>query len=105
MSDPAEPANPYRVVYSQRVRIEFRELHGRAEARGLGHQVLEAARQIDARLRIYPQFGQPLRDLAMVGETVWVAIVEPLVVQYVIDDDKHVVFIVAPFKVLPHLGL
>ena len=105
MSDPAEPPIPYRVVYSQRVRIAFRELHGRAEARGLGRQVLEAAKEIDARLRIYPQFGQPLRDLATVGETVWVGIVEPLVVQYVIDDDKHVVFVVAPLRVLPHLGL
>jgi hypothetical protein len=105
MSDPAGPPLPYKVVYSQRVRSEFRELHTRAAARGLGREVLEAAKQCDARLHIYPQFGQPLRDLATEGETVWVAIVKPLVVQYVIDDDKRAVFVIVPFKPLPHLGL
>jgi hypothetical protein len=80
-------------------------LHRGAAARGLGDQVLEAAKQIDARLRLYPQFGQPLRDLATPGETVWIGIVEPLVVQYVIDEAMHIVFVVAPFKALPNSGL
>jgi hypothetical protein len=104
MSNPAEPSVPYRVVYSQRVRSEFRELHHRAAARGFGDKVLDAAKQIDARLRLYPQFGQPLRDLATPGETVWLGIVAPLAVQYVIDENKHIVFVLAPFKALPNSG-
>jgi hypothetical protein len=104
MSNAAEPPVPYKVVYSQRVRSEFRELHHRAAARGFGDSVLEAAKQIDARLRLYPQFGQPLRDLATPGETVWLGAVAPLAVQYVIDEDEHIVFVVVPFMALPNSG-
>jgi hypothetical protein len=96
---------PYQVVYSERVRREFRILHGSAAARGLGRVVIEAAKVIDARLRVYPQFGDPLQDLATEGETLWFGIVGPLVVYYVIDEARRIVFVVAPFKALRHLGL
>jgi hypothetical protein len=104
MNNPAEPPLSYTVVYSERVRNEFLDLHRRASARGQGTNMLEAVKQIDARLRLYPQFGQPLRVLAKPGETVWVGVVAPLVVQYVIDEIKHIVFVVAPFKALPNCG-
>jgi hypothetical protein len=105
MSAAGEGPVRYRVVYSGHVRAGLRELLGRAAARGLDRTIAEAVREIDARLRVYPQFGQPLRDLKTVGKTVWVGAVEPLVVQYVIDDERRLVFVVAPFKTLPGLGL
>ena len=105
MNDAVEAPIPYRVIYSERVRSNLRELHRGAAVRGLGDQVLDAVKQIDARLRLYPQFGQPLRDLATPGETVWIGIVAPLVVQYVIDEAMHMVFVVAPFKGLQNSGL
>jgi hypothetical protein len=95
----------YRVVYSEHVRVGLKELLARAAARNLGRAIADAVKEIDARLRIYPQFGQPLRDLQTVGETVWIGTVGPLVVQYVIDDERRLVFVVAPFKPLPRLGL
>jgi hypothetical protein len=89
------------VAYSERVRRELRELLEREVARGKGREALEAARRIDETLQIYPQFGEPLRELSTEQETVWVGTVPPLVVQYVIDERHSVVFIVAPFRLLP----
>ena len=55
----------YRVVYSERVRIALSKLLMLARNHGLGIQVLEAVKEMDRRLHIYPQFGQPLRDLVL----------------------------------------
>ena len=76
-----------------------------AARKGLGREALNAVKTIDQRLRIYPQFGQPLRDLETPGETLWVATVWPLVARYVIDEDRRVAFVVTTFKPLPNLGL
>ena len=80
-------------------------LLARADALGLRPTIAAAVREIDARLRVYPQFGQPLRDLATAGETLWIGTVGPLVVKYVIDDPGRLVFVVQPFQPLPRLGL
>jgi hypothetical protein len=95
---------PYKVVYSGYVRDELRKLLTRAVARGLGRQTLAAAKAFEARLRIYPQFGQPLQNLRQ-GETLWIGVVSPLVVHYVIDDVHRVVFVVRPIRFLPRSGL
>jgi hypothetical protein len=71
---------------------------------GLGQQALNAVKQIDARLRIFPQFGEPLCDLKTAGETLWIGTVPPLVVQYVIDEENRLVFVVIPVKLLPASG-
>jgi hypothetical protein len=105
VSQPSGSPVPYRVVYSERVRLELKELLTRAVARGFGPQALNAAKEIAARLRIYPQFGEPLRDLQTEGETLWTGTVPPLVVQYVIDEDNRLVFVVVPLKPLPESGL
>jgi hypothetical protein len=101
VSQPEEGLIPYRVAYSERVRQELVALVRQAPSRVLREQILGAAREIDARLHIYPQFGQPLRDLQMQGETLWIAVVPPLTVQYIIDDDQHAVFVVVPHRLLP----
>ncbi len=105
MSKPSGSLVPYRVVYSERVRLELKELLTRAAARGLGRQALEAVEEINARLGVYPQFGEPLRDLKSEAETLWTGTVPPLVVQYVIDEEKRLVFVVVPLKPLPESGL
>jgi len=96
---------PYRVVYSERVRRALMDLLSRAKALGFAEQVLQAIKEIDARLRLYPQFGEPLRQLKQVGQTMFVGTVAPLVVQYIIDEENRLVFVVVPLKPLPNSGL
>jgi hypothetical protein len=105
MSAPGESPAHYRVVYSGQVRTGLKELLARADALKVRPAIAAAVREIDARLGVYPQFGQPLRDLATKGETLWVGAFGPLVVHYVIDEPRRLVFVVIPFKPLPRLGL
>ena len=65
MSEPSPSPEPYHVVYSEYVRNAFRNLLALAKSRGLGSQVAAAARMLHKRLCIYPQFGDPLRDLEL----------------------------------------
>ncbi len=105
MSQPSDNPSHYRVVYSERVRQELRRLLDQANARGLGRQFLDAVKQIDSRLSIYPQFGEPLRDLQTEGETLWIGTIPPLTVQYLVDETRRLVFIVVPLVPLPNSGL
>jgi hypothetical protein len=95
---------PYRVVYSEGVRTELRALVERAIDAGFGQAVLDALKELDARLRIYPQYGERRRDLAMTGQSQWNATFPPLFVEYVIDEPNRTVYVVMPLKVLPHSG-
>ena len=54
MNEPPGKPEPYRVAYSERVRIELKELVDRARERGLGPVVLQALKDLDERLYIYP---------------------------------------------------
>ena len=60
--DASEP-EPYRVVYSERVRQRLLVLADVARERGDGEAFLAALSEFDRRLRLYPQFGEPLIDL------------------------------------------
>jgi hypothetical protein len=102
VSEPSPSPLPYRVVPSARVIGELDALLRRAYAGGHGELALAALREMDYRLRIYPHFGEKLRDLQQTGETLWVATIPPLVVQYVIDEPMRSVFIGTPFKALPN---
>jgi hypothetical protein len=53
---------------------------------------------------VYPQFGEPLRDLITLGETLWAGTVPPFVAHYVIDEARRLVFVVRPFMLLPKPG-
>jgi len=83
----------------------LRDLVLRAREVGQGEQVLAAIREIDSRLQIYPQFGQPLRDLSAESAQLWIGVVSPLVVQYVLDEAHRQVMIVHPLMALPRSGL
>ena len=97
----------YEVSYSGRVIDRLRELVARNPTHAA--RILAAVREIDRRLRIYPQFGQPLRDLAVEDAQLWFGVVSPLVVYYVVaeSDSGHgrQSIVVQPFAVLPHLGI
>jgi len=53
------------------VREAFAALVKTASDAELVKQILAAASEIDYRLRIYPQFGQPLRDLSVKNASLW----------------------------------
>lgn len=100
MAEPPSAANRYRVVYSERVRAELRLLIDRARLTGRGRLVLEALKEIDARLHLYPQFGQPLRDLKLEPAQHWIGVVPPLVVQYFLDEERRLVIVPIPLLTL-----
>jgi hypothetical protein len=93
---------PYRVVYSERVRKALRGLIARAHEKGLGSQALGAAKEIDRRLRLYPQFGEPLVDLMQESGQVRLGTVGPLVVRYAVYEERRLVVVVRP--ILPMRG-
>lgn len=105
MSEISNDPIPYRVVYSERVRNEFKKLTAKAKERGLGTQVLDAMKELDERLHVYPQFGDLLRDLALGSAQLRIGIVPPLVVRYILDEKERLVMIVAPVLSLPGSGL
>jgi hypothetical protein len=104
VNEPENELVPYRVVYSERVRTELRALIDRATGTGQGRAVLDALKELDARLRIYPQFGERRQDLSVTGQSQWGATFPPLFVEYVIDEPNRAVYVVIPFKALPHAG-
>ncbi len=104
MSEPAGGPTRYRVSYSERVRISLREMAARAKAKGLEQQFLSAVVEIDRRLGIYPQFGEPIQDLPSLPGQIWVATVPPLVVQYAVDDQRRQVTVGVPLQPLPGSG-
>lgn len=105
MSDvPGGPLH-YQVSYSEHVRTKLRELIARAEARGLRDPVVAAVTEIDRRLHLYPQFGQPLRDLKLKPAQLWIGFVAPLIVYYFLHEERRLVAVLNPFKPLPGSGL
>jgi hypothetical protein len=92
------------VSYSERVRQALRELILRAQSAGRGPECLAAVQEIDRRIAIYPQFGQPLRDLPQLAVQIWLGVVPPLVVRYAIDEEKRLVLVGEPIQSLPGSG-
>jgi len=102
---PENSVRPYRVSHPGLVRDELRKLIIRAGKAGNRTKVLEAVKQIDDRLRIYPQFGEPLRDFPISKQTLWVMAIQQLCVQYVVDETNRMVFVVIPLKPMPFSGI
>ncbi len=87
---------PYRLVYSPRVRELFVQLLAAADARGDGAVVRTAVIDMEHRLRVYPQFGEPYRDAAASPAVMWVGFVGPLTVRYALLEDLREVWVVQP---------
>lgn len=101
MSESSDGPVPYRVSYSVRVRERLVELAAVARARGDGEAFVTALREFDRRLRIYPQFGDPLTDLlAEVGQ-VRLGTVPPLAMRYGVMEERRLVLVAAPPVLLP----
>jgi hypothetical protein len=105
MTERSDGPIPYRVEYSGRVRDGLKELIIRATERGLGPTLLAALTTLDRRLRIYPQFGQPLRDLSSEPGQEWLAVVSPLVIRYLLFEDRRLVSVITPIRPLYRSGL
>jgi hypothetical protein len=101
----SSPAPRYRVSYSERVRIDLRRLAAIAKQREMAKQFRDALQEIDDRLHVYPQFGEPLRDLTSESMHLYIGSVSPLVVKYVNDEERRIVIIGVPFLPLPKSGL
>jgi hypothetical protein len=83
------------------VRERLVELAAVARARGDGEEFVAALREFDRRLRVYPQFGDPLIDLqAEVGQ-VRLGSVPPLAMRYGVLEDRRQVLVAAPPVLLP----
>jgi hypothetical protein len=95
----------YRVSYSELVRTELEKLLTRAKERGLEAQVRAAAREIDRRLHIFPQFGDLLADLSFPSGESRIGTVPPLVVRYALYPEQRLVIVTIPIAPLPHSGL
>lgn len=105
MSETSNSSIRYRISYSEFVRSELEKLIARAKERGLESQVRAAAREMDRRLHVFPQFGDPLADLSLAPGELRIGTIPPLVLRYAIYDDKRVVIVTRPFATLPHSGL
>ena len=101
----SSPIIRYRVTYSQRVLDQLRALVVHARGRGMAEQVLDAVKEINRRLEIYPQFGEPIADLQIESGQICIAAVPPLVVQYAIIESERLVSVGVPLKMLPNSGI
>ena len=63
--------------------------------------MLSALKELDRRLHVYPQFGQPLRDLQLKPAQLWIGVISPLVVRYVLDEERRLVMVVFTYLMLP----
>jgi hypothetical protein len=99
-----EPAEPYRVVYSERVRQRLRMLADEAAQRGDGEAFAAALKEFHRRLTIYPQFGDPLLDLTEGQGQIRTAIIRPLALRYGVHEDRRLVLVVALPVLLPMSG-
>ena len=104
MSESPESPIPYRVSYSEVVKQKLSSLAEEALARGVGQEYLACVKEIDKRLRIYPQFGEPLSDLLLKPSQLWIGTVWPLVLRYTLDEERRLVMVVACFILLPRHG-
>jgi hypothetical protein len=97
---PASPI-PYRVSYSEVVRQKLSAFADEALERGLGQEYLAGLKEFDRRLRIYPQFGDPLSDLNLKPAQLCIGVVWPVVLRYSLDEERRLVLVVASFLLLP----
>ncbi len=98
--NPGAP-QPYRVSLTGRVFDKVRELAAVAVARGDGEAFLAALREFDRRLRVYPQFGDPLVDLREPAGQARLGIVPPLAMRCAVFEEQRQVLVAALPVVMP----
>ena len=85
----------YDVTYSGRVQQRLAELAAIAKARGDSEEFLIALGEFDRRLRVYPQFGDPLTDLLAEEGQIRLGVIPPLTMRYGVLEEQKVVFVAA----------
>ncbi len=105
MSESPLSYEPYRVSYTERVRNSLRAMTARAIEHGLTKELYQALEALDRRLRTYPQFDEALQELKTGSSKLYVMTIAPLVVRYVIEEEKRVVMVASPIETLPNSGL
>ncbi len=99
MTEPTEAPLPYRVVYAEVARTVLREFGNTARAAGQSGEAVAALNQLDHRLHLFPQFGEPLMDLKQETGQIFIGIVAPLLVRYAVYEERRLV-VVATARVL-----
>jgi hypothetical protein len=92
------------VVYSGVVLATIRAFIARAQAAGQNDTFLATLKELERRLSIYPQFGEPERDLSQEDGRLYNATVPPLVVRYAVFEERRLVFLGSPPRLLPNAG-
>jgi hypothetical protein len=100
MSEDTQPIL-YTVTNSERTREKLLELAVQAHKRGDGPAFANAVREFDRRLRIYPQFGDPLFDLKVHEGQIRLGIVLPLSIRYGVLEKLRAVWVSALPILLP----
>lgn len=95
MSGACDAPVPYRVLYTPFVRERLAELATAARARGDGAAFVTALQEFDRRLRLYPQFGDPLIDLLVEVGQVRLGTVPPLAMRYGVFEERRLVVVAA----------
>jgi hypothetical protein len=92
------------VSYSGVFLATIREYVARARAAGQSAPFLAALKDLEHRLRVYPQFGEPERDLKLEDGQLYNGTVPPLVVHYAVYEQRRLVFVGSPPTLLPNAG-
>jgi hypothetical protein len=104
MVEPPGGFVPYNLSYSDRVRDELATTFEQARILGQHVPLAAAAKALDSRLRIYPQFGEPLRDTVDNSGREYFGIIPPLVARYLVYEERRLVLVVYPIRVLRGSG-
>jgi hypothetical protein len=84
--------------------VGIRQLSATANNEGRGAELLNALKEIQRILQLYPQFGQPLRDLQLKPAQLWIGTVPPLVVEYFLDEQRRLVMVSKPMRLINRPG-
>jgi hypothetical protein len=104
VSEPTSEPAPYQVVYSEVVRNEVRMLIADAASPEEARTIMAAFKEFDRRLRLYPQFGEPLLDLTHEAGRMWLGTVAPVGMRYAVFEDMRLVMVTIPPRLLPASG-
>lgn len=99
-----EPPTAYQVVYSQAVEQRLREMSEVAIARGDGPAFAAALKAFRDRLPNYPQFGDPLYDLAAENGQIYTGVIPTIAMRYGVFEDRRLVFCGSPPILMPMAG-
>jgi hypothetical protein len=77
------------VFYAGRVRERLLALADVTRDRGDDDEFIAALREFDRRLRVYPQFGDPLSDLTNDPGQIRIGIIQPLSMRYAVFEERR----------------